>query len=252
MINGSKRISNRHWKNKEKALNLRKAGWSYAEIMKKVPVAKSTISVWCRYVPLTRLQRKRLQEKRPQSMKGIETIQTNFWDKRCKAFHDGVRMFHENKKSLFFIGGLMLYWAEGNKQKASGFANSDPRTIKYMTKWFCQFFKLTPGEISLHLHLHSGQNEKKMKKYWSRITGVPLKNFYKSFIKPEGSGYRKNILYNGTVKLRINGASTYALYRIFGSLSEYLRESIDDKSTIEDWVPRLPYVKKSWVASTTG
>lgn len=240
----SQKISNRHWKHRERACDLRSKGWSYKEIMGEVPVAKSTISLWCRHVALTGEQRKRLQEKRPQTMKGIKTIQTHFWKKRCDAFDEGARMYGSFKDSHFFIGGLMLYWAEGNKQKAAGFANSDPRAIRYIIKWFCTYFDVSVNNITLHLHLHSGQSEENMKQYWSQLTGVPLINFYKSFIKKEGSGYRKNVLYNGTVQIRIRGESTYRLFRIVGALAAYLHESIGEKMAIEHWIPRLPYAEK--------
>ena len=113
-----------------------------------------------------------------------------------------------------------------------------------MIKWFCRYFGVSVNEISLHLHLHSGQDEEKMKDYWSQLTGVPIQNFYKSFIKQEGSGYRKNVLYNGTVKIQIHRESTYSLFKIFGALAEYLSESIDEKISMTDWIPRLPYAKE--------
>lgn len=54
------------------------------------------------------------------------------------------------------------------------------------------------------LHLHSGQNESTLKEFWFGITGIPRAQFVKSFIKPEGSGHRKNTLYHGTLIVRIH------------------------------------------------
>ncbi len=82
MVKGSGIISNRHWKLKEHALALRAQGLSYKEIKAKIPVAKSTISLWCRNVPLTKEQLKRLWEKRDNSLQGIRAIQTMFWKRR--------------------------------------------------------------------------------------------------------------------------------------------------------------------------
>lgn len=233
--------SKRHWKLKEKAQKLRSQGLSYKEISRKVPVAKSTLSLWCRSVPLTKEQQKRLWEKRDYSLKGIQAIQKMFWKKRCEAFEEGLKMI-KTITDHRFISGLMLYWGEGDKKIHCGIANSDEKVIIFMIKWFKLFFDIEPHSIKLYLHLHSGQNEEFMKKYWSRLTGVPIKNFNKSFIKPEGSGYRKNVLYHGTVKICPGGRSTYLLFKILGGIAGYLHKVIDEPINIEKWISKLPYV----------
>ena len=47
-----------------KAILLRSKGFSYNEILKYVPVAKSTISRWCHKIPLTEKQKARLIRKK--------------------------------------------------------------------------------------------------------------------------------------------------------------------------------------------
>lgn len=244
MINSSNKPSHRHWKLKEKALKLRAQGLSYKEIKELVPVAKSTISLWCRHVKLTVAQRKRLGRKRDSSLTGIKAIQTMFWHRRCKSFMVGVVLGNKVKdKNSRLIAGAMLYWAEGTKTRGrAGVANSDPRIIKFMASWFREFLGVKPEQMSMHLHLHSGQNENEMKLYWSKITGVPLQNFIKSFIKPEGSGYRKNILYNGTVKLSIRmKGSTYLLFKILGIINGFLKSAMDEPIKPSNWMTTLPY-----------
>jgi transposase len=61
-------------KEKETAIELRKQGYSYSEILKKVPVAKSTLSLWLRSVGLAERQKQRLTEKkRKGQLKGAQT-----------------------------------------------------------------------------------------------------------------------------------------------------------------------------------
>lgn len=245
MIIRSKKISSRHWKIKEKARALRAQGMSYKEILSTIPVSKSTISLWCRDVPLTLLQKKRLWQKRDLQMSGIRAIQTMFWNRRCEAFSEGVaRCVSVDAKSRY-IAGLMLYWAEGSKgPKPATIANSDPRVIRFMVQWFTEFFEVPPEHLTISLHLHSGQNENKMKLYWSRLTGIPLRNFRKSFIKPEGSGYRKNILYNGTVKLTVfRPGSSYILFKILGGINGFLSQTIGEPIQPEKWMPKPPHAK---------
>lgn len=246
MIMGTiiKKNSNRHWSLKEKARVLRSKGLSYNEILKKIPASKSSISLWCRDVRLTKKQQKQLGEKRDHSLKGIRAIQQMFWDRRCDAFHAGIEKYKKLKDEKKFIAGLMLYWAEGTKGHSTTITNSDQRIIRFMTRWFKTYFGASPKTLSMHLHIHSGQNEDKMKRYWSGITGIPLANFIKSFVKPEGLGYRKNILYQGTAKVRVKGAgSLYVLYEILGGIAAFLEDMFHEKIEYEKWMVKLPYAE---------
>ena len=49
---------------KEKAINLRKEGKTYSEILSVVPVAKSTLSLWLHSTKLAKKQKQRITEKR--------------------------------------------------------------------------------------------------------------------------------------------------------------------------------------------
>lgn len=52
------------FKEKEKAIKLRKKGYSYSEILREVSVTKSTLSLWLRSVGLSKRQKQRLTEKK--------------------------------------------------------------------------------------------------------------------------------------------------------------------------------------------
>jgi transposase len=61
------------FKEKETAIELRRQGYSYSEILKKIPVAKSTLSLWLRSVGLAERQKQRLTEKkRKGQLKGAQ------------------------------------------------------------------------------------------------------------------------------------------------------------------------------------
>ncbi|MEI7742013.1 MAG: hypothetical protein WCJ29_05970 [bacterium] len=237
-----KTISSRHWRVKEQACVLRSQGLSYRDIVSRLGVSKSSVSLWCRYVPLSSEQREVLQNRRGDQMKGIRVAHTQFWNKRREAFFEGVRKAEELFNNAEFIAGLMLYWAEGNKQRNAAIANSDEEVVLVMIKWFRNYYGVTPSHMSLHMHLHSGQDEQAMRSYWSKITGIPSTNFHKTFIKPEGSGYRKNILYHGTVKLSVKEAgSTYMLYRILGSIAGFQKIVLNITPQPEEWMEKSSY-----------
>jgi orotate phosphoribosyltransferase-like protein len=61
-------------KEKEKAVKLRKRGFSYSEILKEIPVAKSTLSLWLRDIGLAKKQKQRLTKKKLDSaLKGARS-----------------------------------------------------------------------------------------------------------------------------------------------------------------------------------
>ena len=113
-----------------------------------------------------------------------------------------------------------------------------------MVQWFCRYYHVSHEGFSLHLHLHSGQKERNMKKFWAQLTGIPQSNFQKSFVKPEGSGYRKNKLYNGTIKIRVKGkGSTYLLFQVLGAIAGFLNEVLSESITREQWMSRSLYTR---------
>ena len=65
---------------KVKAIELRKQGFSYREILKQVPVAKSTLSLWLYSVHLSVPQKQTLtQKKLDAARRGAETKGIGFW-----------------------------------------------------------------------------------------------------------------------------------------------------------------------------
>lgn len=211
----------KRWEVKERVKFLRRRGLSYNEIRKQVPIAKSTVSKWCKNITLTPEQLSALDAKSrlakyTAGLKGAKSNQI----KRAKEIQE-IKTIAKSEISLlskkeFKIAGLMLYWAEGHKSTFVGISNSDPFLIRFMMKWFRQICKIPNSKFRAQLHLHSGQDERQMKKYWSKITNIPLAQFIKSYIKKEGTGHRKNILYNGTI--RINICNMNLLHKIQGWL----------------------------------
>ena len=209
----------KRWEVKEKAILLRKKGLSYREIRDKVPVAKSTLSNWCKDIELTKEQIARLSQLKKNggyagSLKGSKVNQ----ERRARE----IRQIKEAAKSevslliseRLWLAGLMLYWAEGHKSNNVGVSNSDPNVIKFMVEWFTVYCNIDNSKFKPHLNLHSGQDEDEIKNFWSKIIKVPKEQFGKSYIKKEGTGHRKNILHKGT--LRIDICNLNLLHRILG------------------------------------
>ena len=90
-------------------------------------------------------------------------------------------------------------------------------------KWFRKICQIPNERFRAHLHLHTGLDEEKAKNYWSKITKIPLKQFGKTYFKKEGTGHRKNILYNGTIRIRFG--SEDLRHKIFSWIEEICRQN---------------------------
>lgn len=186
---------------------LRKQGLSYNEILQKVQVAKSSISLWCQDVELTPEQKDRLNKKRERNLQRIIDLGSKAMARKRKKEIRKIKI--EAKKEIhpltlyeFKIAGAMLYWAEGSKGGGVEITNSDPKLIKFMVRWLKEICEVKLERLNARLNIHANQNDKKIKKYWSKITNIPLSQFGKSYIKPEGTGHRKNILRNGVIRVK--------------------------------------------------
>lgn len=211
----------KNWQKKELVRDLRSQGLSYKELRQKIPfdISKSTISDWCKDIALTTEQKERLDRLFKDGsyrgrLLGSKTTQVRRADEVRKIKEKAKTEISLLTKNEFMVAGLMLYWAEGAKSRYIDITNSDPLLIKFMMDWLRIVCKVPEEKFRVSLHLHSGQSEIKIKKYWSRITNIPLSKFGKSYIKKEGSGYRKNILYNGTIKIRV--CDSNLLHRVLG------------------------------------
>jgi hypothetical protein len=73
------------------------------------------------------------------------------------------------------------------------------------------------------LNIYPQQDEKKIKRFWSDLTGIPLENFGKSYVKPLSKNYKTNNLYYGTIKIRVQKGTDMRL-RTYGWVRAILKE----------------------------
>lgn len=108
------------------------------------------------------------------------------------------------KEEKLLITGLMLYWAEGSKKNNGhiAFSNSDPKMIQLFLKFLREVCGVYENRLKILLHLYKNQNELKLKKFWSKNTGIPLTQFNTSCVHKGKTGtYKKKSRY-GTISLR--------------------------------------------------
>lgn len=215
------------------AQNLRRKGFSYGEILQKVDVSKDTISRWCKDIELTDKQKIRLMNnKKFGQKKGSLVAAENKRKKRIQntelIFKEAVSLLGNLDKRDRFLAGIALYAGEGDKTGYSvSFANSDPLLIMFMMKWFREFLSVPEDKFRGAIWLHEELNETKAKDYWSNLTGIPTKQFHKTYIaknKADSKKIRKNIHNFGVISIRFSDVNK--LRKILGWISALLNDKI--------------------------
>lgn len=174
---------------KERAIRLRKKGYSIKEISEKINISKSTSSVWLRDVALGTKAQKRLENRR---LIGSYRAGITWKKKREKEERKIINKAKEIVKKSdyrsvdFKIYCALLYWCEGTKgdRETVQFINSDPTLIRLFLALLRKSFLLDEKKFRVSLHLHNYHDERKQKFFWSQITMINERQFYKIYWKP--------------------------------------------------------------------
>lgn len=211
---------------RERAVELRKRGLSYSEIRDKVPVSKSTLSLWLNSVELTEEQKNRLAEVSRQA--GLAGANKRREMRRALQ----QRIYESSQKAVgpitsreLWLMGTVLYWAEGAKEKeyrpGSGleFTNSDPALARLFLKWIQELCGVDRERIVFAIFLHESHRDslRDVQRYWADQTGFPLQTFERVYFKSNKPTTRRNTgrSYHGVLRIEVRGSSE-ELRRITG------------------------------------
>lgn len=222
-------------KEKEKAIKLRKRGFSYNEILDQVLVSKSTLSLWLRSVGLAKRVKQRLTQKR---ILGQQRGARAKREQRIRLTEEikkkAIREVEEISQKELWLIGIVLYWAEGAKQKETSpsqrvrFSNSNPLMVKVFLKWLRENCKIPLKDLDFEIYIHKTANIEKSKKYWSQILDLPLDKFQKIRLKKHKiKTKRKNIgeNYHGLVSISVK-RSTNLNRKIAGWIEGICKRSL--------------------------
>lgn len=205
---------------KAQAIELRKQGLSYREIMAKIPIAKSTLSDWLHSVGLSKYQKQRLTKKK------LEAVKRGGAAKRAQRIALTEKIITEAMKDIgtitrreLWLMGVMLYWAEGSKEKEyrpgspMRFSNTDPDMIKLFLLWLKEICHKTFDDLIIEVYIHHLHRERteEIVTFWTNIIndpqGVIARVYYK---KGNPKTIRKNIgqTYHGTLTIYVKSSSS--------------------------------------------
>lgn len=216
-------------KDKARALELRKKGFSYNEISKKLLVPKSTLSYWLSDIEISKTAKERIANRVfAGSIKGLIERNRNQTvlaiERANKVRESAMKEVEGLMENRLFLVGVSLYWAEGYKKgahrskwKAVDFANSDPELVKIMMNFFRKVCRVADEKIKVQLIAHKNIDMEEAIGYWSRLTKLSKSQFMKTCCAVSSASKckrNKNSLTHGTVHIRINDVKLF--FRIIG------------------------------------
>lgn len=198
---------------RSRAEELRKQGLTYQEILRQLPVAKSSLSLWLADFPLTKAE-KHLLKKRKDSNISLGRIRAatsnrqNKIDKDKIFFLEAKTTFEKYKNHPLFHTGIALYWAEGAKRNDSFlFVNSDDEMILMMLLWLEKFTEYSRSDIGYRLYIHQPFARDNWELWWQKRLGASAIQFKKTVLKPTNLGIKKRPDYKGCLRVEVPRSS---------------------------------------------
>lgn len=200
---------------KDKAIKMRKGGLSYSEILEKIPVAKSTLSLWLREVGLSKRQKQRLTEKKLASIRrGWMKMHQLRVERMNKMIEDSINEVDSLISNPLWLTGTMLYWGEGGKEKEWRservvFSNMDLQMHKIFRRWAKQYLSVEDDRFRYEIYIHRNHDVEKIKRFWHENLSIPLQELRVYFKPTNPNPTRKNVgnNYNGVFRIRITKSS---------------------------------------------
>ncbi len=202
---------------KEKAIRLRKEGKTYSEILKVIPVAKSTLSLWLRNVGLAKRQIQKITEKkRAGQLRGALVRKNQRIEITEKLREKGRGEIGKLSQRELWLFGIALYWAEGSKEHTYGsqvvkFTNSDPKMITVFVHWLREICNVPISDITFEIYIHENHKARvlEIRKYWAKQLDLSVSYFDRIYFKKNiVKNIQKECLYYGQVRVNMRRSST--------------------------------------------
>lgn len=199
---------------KEKVKIMRKNGESLGNISKKLHIAKSTLSFWCKDMVLTETAIKKIKLKgKTKSIQGLlrysELKRKERMIRNTLQKQEGADIFGVLSNRDILMIGLGLYWGEGYKYENSefGFTNSNPYMIQFYFKWL-KLWNVEKDSLIFRITLNEffRKEEINIKRFWLNFLEIQEGQFSKTtYIKTNlKKASMKNIEnYKGILRVKV-------------------------------------------------
>ena len=154
---------------------LRLEGSTLTEIAEVLGVAKSSVSLWVRDIPIE-VRRRQQVARRPSSLHLAKLAEID----ECNEL--GRERLGSLSDQAFLVAGAALYAGEGTKTDGEiVFANTDPAMVGLFCSWLRRFFTIDEGRLRVRVYLHEGLDIGAAEAFWAAVTGVPRAQFRKGY-----------------------------------------------------------------------
>jgi len=197
---------------KAQAVALRQKGYTYNEIKEIVPVAKSSLSLWLKDLPLTKDEKLALKHRKDSRInhgriKVAVILRTRRLNREKDQLAVARRVFKKYARDPFFHAGLNLYWAEGGKRTDQWqFMNSDADMQLVMASWLVKFADIHKEDLRFRLYIHKPYQAESCDEWWIKKLQVEPSQFLKTIIKPSGLGIKKRPNYRGCLRIEVRSS----------------------------------------------
>ena len=193
---------------------------SLKDIAERLGVSKGTVSLWVRDLPLSQ---KTIEERcLAGRIKGGKIRHDEAKAIRVQYQQAGRKMAEQHKDDSLFVGGCLMHWAEGAKDKNMvSISNTDPDFLKLWLKFMRRFFNIRQSDITLmvHCYLNNNKTKKQIESHWLKQLDLPSSCLRKTTVVTKhkfSTGAKKNKHPYGVACLRL--CSTEVVQNIWGAI----------------------------------
>jgi hypothetical protein len=203
------------------ARELRAQGMDYDEIVAALGVAKGSVSLWVRDLPIP--ARLSYAECRERSAEGTR----RYWEaerpareaRRSATCSAAAAEIGDLTDRELLIAGAIAYWCEGAKRKPHqrsdrvSFINSDPRLIRFFLR-FLDAAGTPRTDLGFRVYIHETADVESAQRFWMEVTAAPADRFRTPTIKRHHpKTVRRNVGedYRGCLRIDVNRSAD--LYR---------------------------------------
>jgi len=178
---------------KKIAVDLRKRGFSYGEILKSVLISKSTLATWLKDIKLTEAQHIKLNERRSRIARENSEKKILITAEAIERIRKtSARDIGKISRRELWLMGIALYWRErsilgndGSAKKGIQFSSSDPYVMRFFLRWLKEAGGLNINELRFDLFIKE-KDKKDLNRavsYWSRVMELQKIYFTQIYIQ---------------------------------------------------------------------
>ena len=187
------------------ARSLRQQGYTYTEICSQLGlIPQGTLAGWFKDIQLDSQQQRRIHDKIIASAARGRPLARAAWAKKMQAWREMIearaKPFGLLPYSHPIFGKLVcgvMYLCEGGKYPTSNhliFGNTDPGMVKTFLTLLRQHYPIDERKLRARVMHRWDQDGTALIRHWSRVTQIPLSQFYRSYAdaRTKGTPTHKN------------------------------------------------------------